>query len=144
MQTKTSSSALSMALVRRLKRLRRPSATLQACGLMVLLGEHGADRGRDHGALARPDVGQQIAEDVNPAALPGGVQHLGSSGFQPFVRVRDHELDTAQPAPHERTQEGGPERLGLGRPDRQAENEVRVSASRSRRGGSVKLDATWR
>jgi hypothetical protein len=50
---------------------------------MVLLGEHGADGGRDHGALARPDVGQQIAEDVNPAALPSGCNTLAAAAFSP-------------------------------------------------------------
>jgi hypothetical protein len=67
-------------------------------------------------------VGQQISEDVNPAALPGGVENLGSSGLQTFMRVRDHERNAAQPAPHERAQEGGPKGFGLGRPDCQAEN----------------------
>jgi hypothetical protein len=53
---------------------------------------------RRHGALCRPDTGEQIAQRMDPVALPGGVQDLGHSGPKAFVRVRDHELHATRAA----------------------------------------------
>jgi hypothetical protein len=52
---------------------------------------------------------QQIAHRMHPAALPGGAQHLGDRRLQADMRVRDHQLDAAQTAPHQAAQELGPE-----------------------------------
>src|SRR2546421_11854131 len=58
--------------------------------------------------------GSNVAHEVNPAALPGGVEHLADGGLDALVGVRDHELDAAQTAAGELAEEGAPERLGLG------------------------------
>ena len=58
-------------------------------------------------------MGQHVAHEMDAAALPGGVQHLGDGRFQPFVGVRDHQLDAAQAPPRQLAQEVGPEGLGL-------------------------------
>ena len=42
---------------------------LPARRLVVLLGEDGADRSGDHGALRRSDVSEQVAQDI-------GIHHL--------------------------------------------------------------------
>jgi hypothetical protein len=42
--------------------------------------------------------GEQLAQRMDPVALPGGVQDLGHSGPKAFVRVRDHELHAARAA----------------------------------------------
>ena len=47
---------------------------------------------------------------------------MAAAFLQAFVAVADHELDAAQTPPRQRAQEGRPERLGLGRPDLEAEH----------------------
>lgn len=52
-----------------------------AGGLGCLLGEGGGDEGRDHPAdLA--GMRQHVPREVDPAALPGGRQHLGDGRLQ--------------------------------------------------------------
>ena len=91
-------------------------------GLGVVLGEGGGDEGRDDAPAALAGMGQGVAHEVDAAALPGGVEHLGDGGLDAFVGVGDHQLDAAQAAAGELAQEVGPERLGLGGADVHAEH----------------------
>src|SRR5438105_4942098 len=64
----------------------------------VVLGEGGADPGRDDAPLCLAGIGKRVAHEVYAAALPGGPQNLDDGGLQPFVRIRDHQLRPAQAA----------------------------------------------
>lgn len=44
-------------------------------------------------------MGQHIAGEMNPAALPGGAQHLGDRCLDAFVSIGDDQLDTSEAAP---------------------------------------------
>lgn len=65
-------------------------------------------------------VRQGVAHEVHAAAPPGRAEHLGGGCFEAFVGVRDDELDPAQAAPRQLSQEVGPERLDLRGADIQA------------------------
>lgn len=90
---------------------------LDAGGSGVVLREGGGDEGGDDTASALAGVRENVAHEVDAAALPGGVQHLGDGGLDAFVGVGDHQLDAAQAAASELAQERGSERLGLGGDD---------------------------
>ena len=64
---------------------------------------------------------QQVAHEVDAAALPSGIEDLGDGCLDPFVRVGDDQLNTLQAAAHQGAQEVGPEGLGLGIADSKAE-----------------------
>jgi site-specific DNA recombinase len=64
----------------------------------------------------RPNGGLR-SDGVHPAALPGGVQHLGDGGLQALMGVGDGQLDATQAAAGEAAQELGPEGLRLGGAD---------------------------
>src|SRR5215469_10972367 len=53
-------------------------------------------------------MGQHIAHEVHPAALPGGVQDLGDGSLQALMGIRDNQLDATQTAPGELAQKVGP------------------------------------
>ena len=74
-------------------------APLLACRRGVVLGERGGDEGGDDAAAALAGMGEGIAHEVDPAALPGRVQHLGDRGLDALMGVGDHELHAAQAAP---------------------------------------------
>jgi hypothetical protein len=93
-----------------------------ARSLGIFLGEGGCDEGGDHAAALAPGMGQQVAHEMHAAALPGGMEDLCDRGLQPFMRVRDHQLDAAQAAASELAQELGPEGLGLRGADVQPEH----------------------
>src|SRR5437868_10785270 len=88
----------------------------------VVLGEGGADPGRDDAPLCLAGIGKRVAHKVYAAALPGCPQNLDDGGLQPFVRVRDHQLRPAQAATCQAAQELDPERLGLAVAERHAEH----------------------
>ena len=52
-------------------------APLDAGGPGVVLREGGGDKGGDDPASALAGVGEDVAREVDAAALPGGVRHLG-------------------------------------------------------------------
>jgi hypothetical protein len=54
---------------------------------------------------------------VDGAALPGAPEDLGDRGLQAAVGVGDGELDADQATLDQPSEEGGPERLGLGLAD---------------------------
>ena len=88
----------------------------------IVLGEGGADEGRDDAASLLAGMGERVAHEVNATALPRGVQNPGDGGLQPFMGIRDDELDAAQTPPGEFAQEVGPEGLGFRRADGQAQH----------------------
>jgi hypothetical protein len=74
------------------------------------LGEDGTDGGGDHLGRALGDLGEQIAEEVDPTALDGRPGHGGLDGLaQAEVGVGDDQLHTLEPVGLERAQERGPE-----------------------------------
>src|ERR1700728_2005194 len=59
-------------------------APLDPSGGLVLLCEDGADKGGGDPAAIAPGMCEQVAHEVNPAALPGGVQYACDGGpFSP-------------------------------------------------------------
>jgi hypothetical protein len=62
-------------------------------------------------------MGQHIAHEVHPTALPGGAEDLLHGRLDAFMGIGDDQLDAAQAAPGELAQEGGPEGLGFRRAD---------------------------
>ena len=95
---------------------------LDAGGLGRFLGEGGGDEGRDDATAALAGMRQHVPGKVNPAALPGRVEHLADRRLDALVGVRHHQLDAAQAAASELAQELRPDQLGLGRADLHAEN----------------------
>src|SRR3984957_6503577 len=91
-------------------------APLDPSGGLVLLCEDGADKGGGDPAAIAPGMCEQVAHEVNPAVLPGGVQYACDGGLQPFMGVGDHQLDAAQPATGQRAKELRPERFGSEQP----------------------------
>jgi hypothetical protein len=67
-------------------------------------------------------MGQDVAHEVDAAALPGGGEDLGDGGLDALVGIGDHQLDAAQAAPRQPAQEGGPEGLGFGGADIHAQH----------------------
>jgi hypothetical protein len=89
----------------------------------VGLGEDGADRGGDHVAVPGGDGVENVAAEVDAAALPGGAeQDRTDRGLQPSVRIGDHQHHPVQPAGLEPAQETGPERAGFAVADVEAED----------------------
>ena len=70
--------------------------------------------------LAR--MAEAVAEEVDRAALPGAAQDLRDRRLQPRVRVADRELHADQAACDQASEELGPEGLGLGLADVDAED----------------------
>ena len=83
--------------------------------LAVGLDEGLADGGGDNRLLRLWNVGQRIAHEVHATALPCRADDPLGGGLEPFVRVRDHELDAAQAASGQALQEVRPEGLGFRR-----------------------------
>jgi hypothetical protein len=86
------------------------------------MGVGGGDEGGDDAPAAPAGVGEHVPCEMNPAALPGGAQDLGSRGLDALMGVRDHQLHAAQAAPGELAQEPGPEGLRFRGADVHAEN----------------------
>ncbi|MCY1301914.1 hypothetical protein D3C81_1787200 [compost metagenome] len=67
-------------------------------------------------------MGEGVAHEVHPTALPGRLQHLGHSGLEALMGIGDHQLHSAQATAHQTTQEVRPERLGFRGADAHAED----------------------
>jgi hypothetical protein len=94
-------------------RLREPVA-----GLVEAVGvEDRPDQRRQQPMLVLSGVAEAVAQEVDGAALPATAEHLGDRRLQARVRVADGELDTGQAALDQASEEGGPERFGLGLAD---------------------------
>ena len=93
--------------------------SLSASGLVAFLDKGDAHGGGGHGALPPGDMGQGVPHEVDPAALPGGAEHLGGGRLEPLTGIRDDQLDATQPPARQGTQEVGPEDLCFRRPDGQ-------------------------
>ena len=72
-------------------------APLGPGGVGIVLGEGGGDERRDHAPAALAGMGERVAHEVHPAALPGGAEHAGDRGLDALVRIRDHQLDAGRP-----------------------------------------------
>ena len=63
------------------------------------LGEDRADRRGDHLVVAFADLGQDVAHEVDPAALPAAALEHGAEGVhEAAVGVADDQLDAAEAA----------------------------------------------
>ena len=81
--------------------------------LGAVLGEGGADEGRNDAPALLVGVGQNVAHEMDPATLPSGVEYPRHRGLDAGMVVRDHQFDPAQAAARQRTQELNPEGLGF-------------------------------
>jgi hypothetical protein len=87
------------------------------------LGEDRADRCGDHLGMVFAHLGQHVAHEMHPAALPAGALHHGRDGVdQAAVGVADRQLHPGQAAVAEVSEKLGPERLGLAVPARAAKD----------------------
>jgi hypothetical protein len=87
------------------------------------LSEDRADGGGDHLAAGFGDLGEHVAQEVDPATLPGRAEHHLLDGLsQALVRVGDDEVHPGETAGAQRPQERGPEDLVLAVTDRDAED----------------------
>src|ERR1700732_3920087 len=66
-------------------------------GFGIVLGEGGADEGRDDAAALLAGVSQHVAHEVDAAALPGRVQDLRDSSLQPLMASETTSLTPRRP-----------------------------------------------
>jgi hypothetical protein len=97
-------------------------APLQAGHFGILLGKGGGDEGGNDAPALLAGMRQDIAHEMHAATLPRGVQYFGNGRLEPLMRVRDHQLDAPEAAPCQRAQKLGPESLGLGGADGDAQH----------------------
>src|SRR3989344_5544517 len=62
------------------------------CAFLIGLKEDLADRGGDDSVLALGHIGQGIAHEVHPAALPGGAHDAGDRALEALVSIGDDQL----------------------------------------------------
>jgi hypothetical protein len=72
--------------------------------------------------LVLAHVATEVAQEVDRAALPRRAERPRDRGLQAGVRVADGQLHPDEAARDERFEELGPERLGLGLADVQADD----------------------
>jgi len=80
------------------------------------LGEDGRDCGGDHAGVALANFGEHVAQEMHPAASPGGpMQHRAAGGDQTAVGVADDQLHSkSEKSPvAQAAQELSPERLAF-------------------------------
>jgi hypothetical protein len=70
-------------------------APLSSGALSVVLGEGGGSEGGDDAAPLTARMREHIAHEMDAAALPGCVVHLGDGAFDALMSVRDNELEAA-------------------------------------------------
>ena len=58
-------------------------------------------------------MGKDVPQEVHPAALPAGAQHLGDGGLDALVGIGDDQLHAPEPAPCQLAQEGRPDGRGI-------------------------------
>jgi hypothetical protein len=97
-------------------------APLGAGRVGMILGEGRGDEGRDDASAVFAGMGEGVAHEVHPAALPGGAEHAGDRCLDALVRIRDHQFDPGQAAALQLAQEVDPEGLGLRHADGHAEH----------------------
>jgi hypothetical protein len=89
----------------------------------VRLGEDGPDGRGDHLGRALGDLGEDVSEEVDPAALDSRAGHDRLDCLaQAKVGVGDHQLHPGQAAGLERAEERGPEGAVLAGTHGEAEN----------------------
>ncbi|MNY61002.1 hypothetical protein D3C86_1976250 [compost metagenome] len=62
-------------------------APLSACRLRRVLSKGRGNEGGDDPPSALSSMGQGIAHEMDPAALPGGAEHLRYCGFDALMRI---------------------------------------------------------
>jgi hypothetical protein len=62
-------------------------APLSSGAFSVVLGEGGGNEGGDDAAPLAACMGKHIAHEVDAAALPSGVEHLGDGGFDALMSI---------------------------------------------------------
>lgn len=72
------------------------AAPLGACCLWRLLGERRGDEGGHDTPSALSGMGQGIPHEVNPATLPGRIQHLADRNLDALIGIGDDELHVSQ------------------------------------------------
>jgi hypothetical protein len=92
------------------------------CAFLIGLQEDLADRGGDDSVLALGHIGQGIAHEVHPAALPGGAHDAGDRALEALVSIGDDQLHAGKTAPNKVLQEVGPEDLRFRGADMQADD----------------------
>src|SRR3546814_7204438 len=90
------------------------------CAFLIGLQEDLADRGGDDSVLALGHIGQGIAHEVHPAALPGGAHDAGDRALEALVSIGDDQLNAGTTAPNKVLQEVGPDDLRFRGADMQA------------------------
>ena len=80
------------------------------------------DGSGDDSMLTTRDMGQGVAHPVDATALPGCFEDPGDGGFEACMRVADDQSDAPQAANAQGSKELGPECLGLGRADTEADD----------------------
>ena len=76
---------------------------------LASMGEGGGDEGGHHPPTVLAGMGQGVAGEVHPAALPGGMEQLGDGRLEAIVGVGNDQFDATETALPELAQEGGPE-----------------------------------
>jgi hypothetical protein len=80
----------------------------------LLLGEHRAQRGRDHALMGLGHPLQQVPGEMDPTALPAAALQHPPDGFgEALVGIADHQLHPSEAALFQRADELAPERLAL-------------------------------
>ena len=64
-------------------------APLGLGGVGMVLGEGGGDERRHHAPAALAGMGEGVAHEVHPAALPAGAEHAGDRSLDALMGIRD-------------------------------------------------------
>lgn len=75
----------------------RRQAPLLMAFLAAVLSQYCPQHCCCHGALAFANMGHGIAHEVDPAALPGGMEDPGYRSFQTFVGVGNDQFQPRKP-----------------------------------------------
>ena len=75
----------------------------------------------DEGLVGLAHAGEEVALEVDAAALPTGPEHLPRSALQPLVRIADDHLHAAQTPAREGARKVRPEGFRFRRHDREAQ-----------------------
>ena len=109
----------------------------------VGLGEDRLDGGDHHVGVGPGHPGQDVAHEVDPAALPGRPDHHRLDGrLEAQVLVGDDEADPAQPPGPQRAQELGPKGPVLGVADGTAEH-LAIAVHRDPVATTTARETTW-
>jgi hypothetical protein len=63
----------------------------------MILREGGSNERRDDAPVALAGMGQRVAHELHPAALPGDAEHRRDRGLDALVRIGDDQLTPPRP-----------------------------------------------